>query len=100
MRKRNVLRIIFKDLWAGKDTHISLMPNWRGVLVEAERRFMGSLMEHGNFILVAEAVTRVAQVEYGMMNGVMEVVEDLLQLIQMPYSITNSKISENVKSNS
>ena len=90
MKNWNLLRVILKDLWAEKDTHICMVPNWRGVLVEAEQHLIDSSMETGSIILVVEAVTRVAQAESEMLLIVMEAVEDPMQLTQMQHSITNS----------
>ena len=100
MINRNLLRVILKDLWAEKVTHIRMVTKWRGVLVEAEQHLFESSMEIGNIIMVVEVVTRVAQAGSGIIKIVSEAVEDHLLLIQMQSSIINTNNTENVKLNS
>ena len=63
--------------------------------MEAEHHLVDISMENEKVFVVVEAVTQVAQAEFGMINLVTEVVEDPLQLIQRQHSITNTKPTEN-----
>ena len=65
--------------------------------MEAEQQLFDCSKDNGNIILVAEAVTRVAQAKSEMMQVVTEAEEDAFQLIQMQNSITNGKNTESVK---
>ena len=83
-----------------KDTILRRVALLKEVSAEAEHHFIDCSMDNGKIIMVVEAGTRVARPEFLMMKFVSEAEEDPLQLIQMQHSITNSKGSEHVKSNS